>query len=440
MINKIKALFTQDFLATLFNYVCKYGLRVLLIIFIPLYLDDVTKGYWFTFGSVAALSMIADMGFTSILTQFAAHEFSYFTFRKDCRKVDVQDVSLDKIAGLFKFALKWSLSVTVGLSILICVVGAVLFGGKHDNINWIWPWIIYVVATGLNFFVTACHAFFEGCSCISLCQRIKLGAATLNSVLSLVMLFLGCGLYSLSIPLLASEFLSLYLLYNSFRYFIKQLNQTETSNIREWVKPVVNLLWRYALSWISGYIIYQIYTPWTFAKYGAEVSGKVGYTLTIVSAIVSVAGIWNYISIPKINGLVEKKQWVQLDKYFKKNILLIESSFLFFIAAFCVMLLIPFTAGFINKYVLVGVPITCLFIGYAFQLATAHIAVYLRAHNEEPLMYSSIVTAIIALSVTYFTVNYLDYTFVFLGFCVSTSFVFPWVCHIFNQRRLYFHK
>ena len=220
-----------------------------------------------------------------------------------------------------------------------------------------------------------------------------------------------------------------------FREFIKQLITIKNNEEKEWIKPIFKLLWKYALSWCSGYVIYQIYTPLTFKVYGAEISGKVGYTLTIVSALVSIAGIWNYISVPKINTHVEKKEWRLLDKEFKKNMTLIEISF--GLLSFCLIVssFIPFTSDFTHKYVLLGIPLFCLLVGYAVQIATAYIAVYLRAHKEEPLMITSIITAILSLSITFFMITYLSYEYVFLGFGLATALVFPFVCWIFVKRK-----
>lgn len=436
---KIEGIFTPDFIATFFNYLGQYGLRVGLIIVIPLFLDGVTKGYWFTFGSVAALSMLADLGFTTIITQFSAHEFTYFSFEKGKRKIDNNGQDLAQIASLFKFSIKWSLVATIVSSLLIFTVGTILFAAKDDNVSWLLPWILYVLATGLQFFFSVCCAFFEGCKCISICQKIKLTSNIINSVLSIGMLIMGCGLYALSVPLALSSSVSLILIAIVFGDFIKQLTATQTDNIKQWIKPIVNLLWRYAISWFSGYIIYQIYTPLSFAKYGAEMSGKVGYTLTIVSAIVSFSGIWNYISIPHVNCYVEKKDWSTLDRFFKRNLLLIEGTYVLLLAALSLLLIIPLTRDFISKYILLGLPLICLIIGYAVQMATAYIAVYLRAHKEEPLMYSSMVTALIALVITFISVSFFDYRFIFCGFCLATTLVFPWVCSIFKSRRKILH-
>ena len=304
VIEKIKGIFTIDFFATFFNYLVRYGFRLVLIVAVPYFLDDTIQGYWFTFCSVAALSTFADLGFTTIITQFAAHEYTYLHFSHKSKMFNEDDTALENISSLFKFSVRWGALATIFASAIIMVAGIVLFSSKNDNVSWFVPWLIYAVVTGLNFLISVLLAFFEGCNCIAVCQRIKLISSVCTNVFSVLFLWMGLGLYALSVPTLFTLICSIALIFLRFGESIKQLLNVNTLSVSKWVKPVVGLLWKYAFSWGAGYLIFQIYTPLTFAVYGAEISGKVGYTMTIMSAIVSISNIWSYISVPKINYLV----------------------------------------------------------------------------------------------------------------------------------------
>ena len=56
-----------------------YGPVILL--FIPLFLTAEHQGFWFTFISISALSVFADLGFSSIVTQFSSHEAAFADFK-----------------------------------------------------------------------------------------------------------------------------------------------------------------------------------------------------------------------------------------------------------------------------------------------------------------------------------------------------------------------
>ena len=48
------------------------------IFFIINYLTIVEQGYWYTFLSLGALTVFAELGFTTIITQFISHEYAKF--------------------------------------------------------------------------------------------------------------------------------------------------------------------------------------------------------------------------------------------------------------------------------------------------------------------------------------------------------------------------
>ena len=50
------------------------------LVLIPLFLTKEQQGYWFTMTSLAALAVLADLGFFQVTLQFAAHEFAYLGF------------------------------------------------------------------------------------------------------------------------------------------------------------------------------------------------------------------------------------------------------------------------------------------------------------------------------------------------------------------------
>ena len=70
----------SDFRASLINSLWRIVAGPVMLLFIPLFLTALEQGYWYTFTGIAALSIFADLGFTTIVLQFAAHEFAYLRF------------------------------------------------------------------------------------------------------------------------------------------------------------------------------------------------------------------------------------------------------------------------------------------------------------------------------------------------------------------------
>lgn len=72
----------RDMLHTLLNQLWRVAAGPVLLLCIPLFLTSVEQGYWYTFTSLAALAVFADLGFSTIILQFAAHEFTHLSFDK----------------------------------------------------------------------------------------------------------------------------------------------------------------------------------------------------------------------------------------------------------------------------------------------------------------------------------------------------------------------
>ena len=88
MINKVlvrikKFLSDKDLVNTAINQLYRLVSGPLMLLFIPLYLTQEEQGYWYTFSSVAALAVFADLGFSHIILQFSAYEFAFLKFNNN---------------------------------------------------------------------------------------------------------------------------------------------------------------------------------------------------------------------------------------------------------------------------------------------------------------------------------------------------------------------
>ena len=102
----------KDLLNTTINNILRLISNPLILVFIPLFLTPQLQGFWFSFISIASLSIFADLGFTNLILQFTAHEFAFLSFDGKVIKVSNEEgtIHLDKLASLLKFTLKFLLS------------------------------------------------------------------------------------------------------------------------------------------------------------------------------------------------------------------------------------------------------------------------------------------------------------------------------------------
>src|ERR1035437_9872245 len=62
--------------------------------------------------------------------------------------------------------------------------------------------------------------------------------------------------------------------------------------------------WKIALSWISGYFIFQLFNPVLFATEGAVVAGQMGMTLAALNGVQSLSMAWITTKVPLFSGLI----------------------------------------------------------------------------------------------------------------------------------------
>ena len=72
----------------------------------------------------------------------------------------------------------------------------------------------------------------------------------------------------------------------------KKIWKLQSSYTVSYKNEIFPLQWKVALSWVSGYFIYQLFNPILFQYVGAEVAGQMGMTMQVVNAIQAFAFSW----------------------------------------------------------------------------------------------------------------------------------------------------
>ncbi len=421
------ALFTQ--LHQLFRGIS----GIITLVMIPLFLTKEQQGYWFTMTSLAALAMLAELGFFQITLQFAAHEFAHLTLEND--KVAGNEEYQKRLASLFVFCTKWALSVAAIAFPIILVTGFIFLSQNETGTAWGLPWVVYVVGSGVAFFGSALLYFLEGCNLVAAIQRLRLVIAAATMLIMWLGLVFRFGLYALSLSMLVGALYGIWAVWQRYGRLFRNFLAQSRSTGHPWGKHILGLLWRYALSWASGYFIFQIYPLLAFQFRGPVEAGKVGLSITLWMGIFAVSNSWIYAVTPRLNMFVSRRDRTNMDTLLRKNLLL--SAVTFLAGTLAVFLSIHFMEGrvaLIDRFV---DPLSMLFLAviWFFQIIINGLATYLRAHKKEPLMLPSVISAIYITVTTILCARYLDPAYFFLGWLSSCIWGFPWILYIFHRRK-----
>lgn len=430
---------SNDVKHTFFNSFFKLLTGPLSMILIPLLITKQMQGYWYSFMSISALALLADLGFTIIVLQFAAHEFAHLKFNDDL-ELEGNETNLHKLISLFKFISKWGIyAVTLSFPIIF-IAGFYIFYGEKTDFNWILPWIFYLIGSAIKFYLNIIISFYEGCGLVASIQKLKTTNLIITYVLNISLLVCGMHLYSLGISMLVSALFFIWQVWHLLSKSIKQMLNKQIVYY-SWSKEILSLLWKYTISWISGYLIFNLFVPISFKFYGSQFAGQVGITATLITAVFSLANVWIYAVNPKLNMLVSMKDWFTLDKIFKVN--LIKSILTFIgisIAAIIVFYLLSVYFPKISNRFLGLDTITYLLTAWLIQLIINSLATYSRAHKEEPFVVPSFVAGIYISVTTVLIAIYLPDKFLYYGFYTSFLFTLPWFYIVFARRRKKLHE
>lgn len=427
---------TQDILSTFINQGWRLISGPMILLLIPLYLTSTEQGCWYTFTSLAALSIFADLGFGIIVLQFAAHEFANLYFRPD-GVIGGPIRSKQRLASFFKFTVKWGGTATL-IAFPVILIGGYFFLQRQLHtvlLNWQWNWILYSCVSGVIFFNNILLTFFEGCNSVAKLQGIRFKITVASSSTMLVGLIAGIGIYALAVSSAVNACSGCFFLYKNFRKASFQLWRTAHLVHYNWWPEFSALMWRYALSWCSGYWGLYAYTSIAFYYWGPIEAGKVGLSMAMWTGGFGIANCWMRAVIPHLNMLIENKDWQELDRLFQKNFY--RAIFTMAVGGSGFLLLYTITNGMVPLWerILSISGMTILFFCWLGQLIINDWATYLRAHKKEPLVVYSVISSLYTFIMTLICVHFYSVDYMFLGFLSSMIWGIPFVWRIYYHQK-----
>ncbi len=427
-----------DLLFTAIHQMFRLSAYPFTLILIPIFLTRELQGYWFTMVSLGALVVFADMGFSNIILQFSAHEFAFLRFGPG-RTIEGSEEHQRRLASFFVFSLRWMTGAVLLVIPLILTAGFVVLSRHGWEGGWAWPWTIYTVASALTLLTSNIFYFFEGCDSVSFVQKQRLKVAMVIFSTTWAFLALGLGLYALALSALIGSLFACALIYLKFRPTIAHFLRIHRGHAGSWKGSFLPLLLRYSISFISGYFIFQFLTPLCFDIYGPAAAGRIGISIALWNGVVTLSNLWLYSITPRINILVSRREWKELDRIFNKNFW--YSMLTYALAA--VPILFIFFAGrdrwqILDRFVSIK-SMSILALCWFGQALVNPLAVYMRAHKQEPLMVPTVLVAIYIILSTWLISRYLSFDWYFLGMLTANLWAIPLTFHLFRRTKETYH-
>lgn len=354
------------------------------------------QGYYYTFGSLLALQVFVELGLGQVILQFASHEWSRLSL--DERSWIVGDPqSLSRLVSLGRFAFRWY-AVAGGLGAVgLALAGFVFFSRSPQiRIEWAAPWFGLCILTGINLCLLPLWSLLEGCNQVAEVYAYRLAQGILNSLSIWSAILLGAGLWAGPVASIVGLVWAALFLYRRYgRFFHPFIVSTRGSSI-SWRTEIWSFQWRIALSWVSGYFAFSLFTPVLFASHGPVVAGQMGMTWTLVSALSGISTIWVLTKAPRFGMLVASKDYAALDR------LALYSGIAALGVACCGAIVIEGLVYFLYTLhhplatrLLSPLPTGLFLLATILLVATYPLSTYLRAHKREPFLSLSVSTGVL---------------------------------------------
>ena len=423
---------------------------VVSVFFIATFLTGEEQGFFYTFGSILAIQIFFELGFTGIMTQYVAHEAVHLSVN-ETHRYEGDEKYKSRLAYLVHFCTKWYTVISALFFIVVIITGVVYFE-KYDEsdgiINWFWPWLLLCFSTAIKLFQSPFTAIYTGLGKVKEMNEVSFYQQMIIPVSQWVLFLCGAKLYVVGI----SSFLGIivwffYIYKKNLWQLLYGLYKEKITETVSYMREIFPYQWKIALSWISGYFIFQLFNPVLFATEGAVVAGQMGMTLSIINAIQAFAYSWQNTKVPLYSGLIALKKYTELDVLFIKalkqmvtvclSLVLLLYGGLFFLKA------TEFTIGgsVLGDRFLDYLPLTLMVVPMIMNQYIGSWATYLRCHKQEPFLWNSVITGVLCLVSTFLLGNKFGLYGITIGYCCITVFItLPWAYLIFVKKKQKWHK
>jgi len=424
-----------------------------MVILIATCLTKETQGFYYTFLSIAALQVFFDIGFAYVTVQFVAHEFATLFWSENGKNIFGPETSKDRFYSICDIACKWYY-LSAFLCFWVLLLGGFCFFLKLNplaagQVHWSGPWILNAFAISISLLITPLFAIVEGSGKVYEANKMRLVASICGSLAGWGVLFFGGQLYAIGTITLVRDCLAIAILAKSFHFVIRIAKSALLSLLQTSIWTSIKscfagemwaMQWKIALSWMSGYFIFQLYSPLAFYYDGPVAAGEMGMTMSIANSIGQLSLAWLISYAPMFARYIAEQNWQMLDRSFFAMMWKSSAMLVALLVSGVLLIEIVFPEFNFRDRVLSTVGICIVFATTFINHLINCFAVYLRAYKKEPLLLASVAGAIFSfLLMTTFGSRYGVYGIITCGFSLAVIYGLPVAFWIWIQWRRKFN-
>lgn len=414
------------------------------IFVIAKFFTPIEQGYFYTFASILALQIFFELGLTYVVMQFASHEMALLSWSPD-RLIKGDAVARARLGSLVRMSLKWYFIAACLFAIIVLPLGLLFFGKSPESLAsgaWQIPWALLVMFTAGVLFVSPIFAILEGCNLMADVAKFRVIQDIFSYAVFWYAIVSGAGLFAISFLPAIRLLMAILWIFWFYKGFLWNSINFKMKGVKiDWRKEFWPLQWKIAVSSMSGYFYFYLFTPILFTYAGPVQAGKMGMSLSIVGALNTVCMTWVNTKTPLFCKLIALKNFKELDIiYFQALKQAVIISLIAYISMILGLVTLTQLEVSFTERLLGILPFSLLLGGSFINVIIFSHATYLRSHKQEPLLIYSLTMAIFNTLIAFFLGKEYGAMGMAGGNILLTLIIgLPWATFVFNNKRRVLH-
>lgn len=389
------------------------------------------QGTYYLFLSLIALKSFFDLGASAAIAQMTPH-----LMKRDSEGASLaQDIDPEFIqvaTGLIR-----KLATAFGLGCGIIGVGYLIWSGEKSSIT-ILMWLCTVGATAMGGSIEGHTQIVYGSGHVDEVSKMRLVGACIQYLIQWTLLLCGASLFSFAASIFAVFLWQYGFLRKRHPYVFAKA--TPTSARRAEIRSELGaLVKRASLTYISGFLVFQIQQPIIFKYLGADESAKLGFTGMIGGTLIGIASMWSLTSFPRFakqvaSGKIDSA-FIDFKKTWWRTLAIASGGFVLAILALATLRQIPRFEVRLMSYA-AAVP---LFAAVWIQQVASVATYWPRSFKTEPFAPIALIQMVITPVAVFFLVSH--FGLMGVGLANTTSWLIGaagivWIARKFFPARM----